>query len=160
MSAEVNQKFSGRCTGRNSSRRSLPFWRSNHQVLLTYDPTIHHPDPPCLPVLPFHHAQDALHRRHVGSVAIESLIAERKSFPVHNQCDHHLFAVRAMIARVAPAHHGVLFCRPFHNTCWSSHTTAHRTRLRITPRSAASDAVPVWSCAAESGPDSDTGECR
>jgi hypothetical protein len=42
---------------------------------------------------------------------------------------------------------------------WSMYM-AHRTRLRITPRSAASDAVPVWSCAAESGPDSDTGENR
>src|ERR1700693_4621042 len=30
MSAEVKRKFSGRCTGRNSSRRSHPFWLSNH----------------------------------------------------------------------------------------------------------------------------------
>jgi hypothetical protein len=84
-------------------------------ILLTHDsPMIHHPDAPRLAVLTFHHPKNALHGRHVGSVASKSLIAEREALAVHDQRDHHLLTIRAMIARVSPAHHRVLFCRSFH----------------------------------------------
>src|SRR6185437_13463529 len=40
--------------------------------------------------------------------------AERKAFVVNNQRDHYLFAVGAMIARVAAPHHRILLGRAFH----------------------------------------------
>src|SRR5712692_6419363 len=93
----------------NSASNRFIWWRRAYQILptpfayrrqifLTHDPSVHHPDAPRLTVLTFHHAQYAFHGRHVGTIAIEGLITEWKSLPVHDQCDHHLFAVRPMIA--------------------------------------------------------------
>src|SRR2546429_5212510 len=46
-----------------------------------------------LPIFALHHAQDGFHRRDVGAVAVERLIAERKTFAVDDQGDDHLLAV-------------------------------------------------------------------
>src|SRR6266699_2685333 len=73
-----------------------------------------HPDPPCLAVLALHHAQDCFHGRHVGPVAVECLVAERETLAVDDERDHHLFAVGTVIARVAVAHHRILFRRTLH----------------------------------------------
>src|SRR5258708_10264164 len=78
------------------------------QVLLAHDAAIEYPDPPRLAIFAFHHAQHRFHARHVSTVAIERLIAEREPFAVDDQRDHHLLAVGTMIARVAPAHHRIL----------------------------------------------------
>jgi hypothetical protein len=50
----------------------------------------------------------------VGTVALERLLAQREALAVHDQRDHHLLTIRAMIARVSPAHHRVVFRRSFH----------------------------------------------
>ena len=84
------------------------------QILLAHDAAIHHPDAPRLAVLALHHAQNRFHRRDIGAVAIEGLVAERKAFAVDDERDHHLLAVRTMIARIAAAHHRILFRRSFH----------------------------------------------
>src|SRR5664280_83760 len=60
---------------------STPF-ANRRQILLAHHPTIHHPDAPCLTVLTLYHAQDRFHGGHVGTVAIERFIAERKSLAV------------------------------------------------------------------------------
>ncbi len=65
-------------------------------------------------VLALDHAQDRLHGRNVGAVAIECLIAERKAFAVDDERNYHLLAVGTMVARVAAAYHRVLFRGPLH----------------------------------------------
>src|SRR5664280_1863893 len=92
---------------------STPF-ANRRQILLAHDPTIHHPDAPRLTVLTLYHPQNRFHGGHVSTIAIERLIAERESLAVDDQRDHHLFTVRAVIARVSPAHHRVVLRRPFH----------------------------------------------
>src|ERR1035437_7226460 len=87
---------------------------NRRQILLAHDPTIHHPDAPRLTVLTLHHAQNRFHGGHVSTIAIERLIAERKSLAVDDQRDPHWFTVRAVIARVSPAHPRVVLRRPFH----------------------------------------------
>src|SRR5438094_8340030 len=84
------------------------------QVFLTHDTPIEYPDPARLPIFALHHAQDGFHRRDVGAVAVERLIAERKTFAVDDQGDDHLLAVGTMVARIASPHHRLVLCRSFH----------------------------------------------
>src|ERR1035437_1325529 len=50
----------------------------------------------------------------VSKAAIERLIAEPESLAVDDQRDPHWLTVRAVIARVSPAHPRVVLRRPFH----------------------------------------------
>ena len=62
---------------------------------------VHHPDAARLAVAPLHGADDLLHRRHVGAVAGEYLVAQRNALARHHQPDAHLLAVTPMVAAVA-----------------------------------------------------------
>src|SRR5207249_8920169 len=70
------------------------------QVFLTHDTPIEYPDPACLPIFALHHAQHGFHGRDIGAVAVERLIAERKTFAVDDQGDDHLLAVGTMVTRI------------------------------------------------------------
>src|SRR6266700_4626204 len=91
-----------------------PSLADGRQILFAHDAAIEHPDPPCLAVLALHHAQDRLHGRNVGTVAIEGLITERKALTIDDERDHHLLTIRTMIPRVAAAHHRILLRRTFY----------------------------------------------
>src|SRR6266852_6112239 len=69
---------------------------------------------PTFAVLALYHAQDRLHGRDVGAVAVKRFIAEGETFAVDDQRDHHLLAVGTVIARVAPAHHRILLGHAFY----------------------------------------------
>ena len=97
------------------ARQILPVaFADCRQVLFAHNAAVKHPDPARLAILAFHHAQNRLHRRDVGSIAVESFVAEWESFVVHNQRDHQLLAIWPVIARVTAAHHWILLRRAFH----------------------------------------------
>jgi hypothetical protein len=64
---------------------------------------VHHPDAVCLAVLGFDLAQDAAQRRAVGGVSRQHLVGERKALRRHDQRNHDLHAVAALVAAVAVA---------------------------------------------------------
>ena len=84
------------------------------QVLFADDAAIEHPHPPRTSVLALHQPHHRFQRGHVGAVALEDLVAERKALRVHDQRNHQLFAVGPVIARVAALHHRVVFRRALH----------------------------------------------
>src|SRR5205085_4464720 len=59
------------------------------------------PHPTDYPVARLHRGHNGLHRAHIAGVAREDLVAEREAIEAHHQGDTHLFAVGAVIARVA-----------------------------------------------------------
>ena len=71
--------------------------------LLGRNAAIHHPDAVGLAVLGFDLAQDAAQRGLVGGVPRQHLVAERKTLGRHDQRNHHLHAVAALVAAVAVA---------------------------------------------------------
>ena len=73
------------------------------QHLLGRDAAIHHPDAFRLAVLRLDLLQKAAQRRLVGGVSRQDLIGERKAFRRHDQRNHHLHAVAALVAAVAVA---------------------------------------------------------
>src|SRR4029079_571968 len=83
------------------------------QVLFADDAAIEHPNAARFAILALHHAQNGLHGRNVGAVAIEGFIAEGEAFAVDNQRDDHLLAVWTMIARIAASHHRIVLRRAF-----------------------------------------------
>jgi len=73
------------------------------QHLLGGNAAIHDPDAVCLAVLGFDLAQHAAQRGAVGGVARQHLVGERKAFRRHDQRNHDLHAVTALVAAVAVA---------------------------------------------------------
>jgi len=54
------------------------------QIRLAHDAAVKHPDPARLSILALYHAQDRLHRRDVGAIAVEGFVAEREAFVIDN----------------------------------------------------------------------------
>ncbi len=73
---------------------------------------IHHPDAPRLAVLLFDLAQEHPQRLAVGGVAGQHLIGQRQAVGRDHQRDHHLRAVRPLVAAVAVAALGCLPASP------------------------------------------------
>jgi len=86
-------------------------WRTACQGVDGRDAAIHHPDALRLTVLGFDLAQHVAQRLAVGGVARQHLIGDRKTFGRHDQRDHHLHAVAALVAAVAVAALVVLILR-------------------------------------------------
>src|ERR1035438_4729450 len=84
------------------------------QILFADDAPIHHPDAPGLAVFALHHAQNRLHGGDVGTIPIESFVAEGKTFTVDDRRFSYLLAVGPMIPRVAAPHHRIVLRCPFH----------------------------------------------
>ena len=97
---------------------------------------VHHPDAPCLHT-DARCGQELRQCGRIGRVAGQHLIGERQAFRRHDQGDHHLHAVKAVIARVAEAALVILLVTAdrTRNTCSSGHTAAHRSSRRINPAS-------------------------
>ena len=64
---------------------------------------VHHPDAARLAVLRLDPGQEGAQRPAVGGVAGQDLAGERQAFGRHHQGDHHLRAVRPLVAAVAVA---------------------------------------------------------
>ena len=73
------------------------------QVLLRRDAAVHDPDPLRFPVARLDPLEKPRQRRAVGCVPGQHLIGQRKTLRRHDQRDHHLHAVAAVIAAVAVA---------------------------------------------------------
>ena len=73
------------------------------QHLLGWNAAVHHPDAVGLAVLGLDLAQHVAQRGAVGGVARQHLVAERKTLGRHDQRDHHLHAVAALVAAIAMA---------------------------------------------------------
>src|ERR1700732_714133 len=99
---------------RSAHQILAPALADGHQVLFTYHTTIKDPDPPCFPMFPFYRAKNRFHGGNIGAVPIKQFVAERKTVRVDDQRQYQLFEIGAMIPRVTPPHHGVLFRRSFH----------------------------------------------
>jgi hypothetical protein len=55
-----------------------------------------------LAVASFDAVGDLLHRRHVGAVSVEDLVAQGKALPAHDERDRHPLPVRGLVAAEAP----------------------------------------------------------
>lgn len=71
------------------------------QIVFADDPPIKHPDAPFVAVLGLDPLQHFLQRGHVGAIALEDLVAQRKALTGDHQRHDDLHAVGAMIAAVA-----------------------------------------------------------
>ena len=80
-------------------RRLAPTHR--RQRLLGRNPPVHDPHPLGPAVLRLDLRQELRQRRFVAGVARHHLVGQRKPFRGHDQRDHHLHAVRALVAAVA-----------------------------------------------------------
>ena len=77
------------------------------QVGLRHIAPVHHPDAFGLAVLGLHLLDDPLHGGRVGRVAVEDFVAQGITIRGHDQGDHHLHAVAAAVARIAPLGLGI-----------------------------------------------------
>lgn len=62
------------------------------RILLTYDPTVHQPDPSAR-----YHSLHHFHRRHIGTIAVERLMAEWKAILIGDQRNRNHLDGRASI---------------------------------------------------------------
>src|SRR5258708_35976163 len=85
-----------------------------HQVLLAHHAAIEDPYPSGLSMFALDGAQNCFDGANIGAVPIEEFVAERKAVRVDDQRQNQLLAVRTMIPRVAPPHHGLCFRSSFH----------------------------------------------
>ena len=71
--------------------------------LFGWDAAVHHPNAPRLAVLRLDLGEEAPQRLVVAGVAGHDLVGERQAVRRHDECDHHLWAVRPLVPAVAVA---------------------------------------------------------
>ena len=84
------------------------------QYRFGWNPAIHQPHAPRLPVKTLDLFQKSTQRGLVRRVAIHHFVSQRESFRRDHQRDHHLLAVRPAIPAITPSGFGILFRFAFH----------------------------------------------